>query len=76
MDEKFKSFLLKAPSKKTSGPASFFDKYLETFKVPIEPASETSFRDEDDDGFLQGKTQEDKRPDEVYFQLTFLVFKT
>ena len=68
MDEKFKSFLLKAPSKNTGGPAqgapgpaSSFDKYLETFKVPIEPGSETSSRDEDDDDFLQlGKTEEDK----------------
>ena len=61
MDEKCRSFQLKAPSKKTGGPASFFDKYLETFKVPIEPGSETSSRDEDDDGFLQfGVTEEDK----------------
>ena len=61
MDEKFKSFLLKAPSKKIGGPASSFDKYLETVKVPIEPGSDTSSRDGDDDYFLQfGKTEEDK----------------
>ena len=61
MDEKFKSFLLGAPSKKTGGPASIFNKYLETFKVPIEPGSETSARVEDDDDFLLfGITEEDK----------------
>lgn len=41
---KFKSFLLKATSKKTSSPARSFDKYLETFKVSIDAAHETSFR--------------------------------
>ena len=52
MDEKFKSFLLKAASKKKSSPASSFDMYLQTFKSPIEPACKISFRDADDDEFL------------------------
>ena len=76
MDEKFKSFLLKAPSKKTSSPASSFDKYLETFKSPIEPTCETSFRDADDDEFSQfSKTNEDKEARRCLFPFNFSGFQ-
>ena len=43
----------KGALKKASSLANSFDNNLETFKLLIEPACETSFRDVDDIGFLQ-----------------------
>ena len=77
MEEKFKSFLLKASSKKTGGLVSSFDKYLETFKVPMSQALKQALMMKMTMVSCNSeKLRKMKRTDAVYFHLTFLVFKT
>ena len=75
MDEKFQSYLLKAPSKKTSSPASYYDKYVESLRASVDPDCQISLQETDDDSFLEfRRNSEDKEARRCLFPFNFSGF--